>query len=138
MNFQDLHDVIKPISHYFTTISPSTSRSLADYMATSTAFSLACLSMPISLASFSSSATLFRRQWQRFLKHPQRFLRGAHGRVLHIGPNLEDDDSEQATAFLYLTDAEFAALREVAKEFLARNPPPSLYPDITHVYTSFT
>ena len=90
-----------------------------------TAFSLACLSITISLASFSNSATLFRQYWQRFFKNPQRFFRCTHGRFLHI-------------PFLYLTDVEFATIRELAEEVLARNPPPALYPDITYVYTSAT
>ena len=111
MTSQDLHDVTKPFSQYYTRISPSTCRSLADYMPIGTAFSLACRSMTLSLTSFNISATLFRRQWQRFLKYPQRFFRGTHGRFLLIVPNLEDDDTEQTTGFLYLTDAEFAALR---------------------------
>ena len=126
MTSQDLHDVTKPISQYYTTISPSTSRALADYMPMRTAFSFACLSMTISLASFSISAILFRRQWQRFFKHPQRLFRGTHGRFFHIVPKLEGDDTEQTTAFVYLTDAEFTALRELAKEVLARNLPPAL------------
>ena len=62
-----------------------------------TAFSLACVLMTISLASFSISVTLFRRQWGRFFKH-----HGTHGRFLHIVPNMEDDDTDQATAFLYI------------------------------------
>ena len=138
MTFQDLHDVTKPISQYYATISLSISIAFADYNPMRTALSRACLSITLSLASFSISATLLRRQWQRFFKHPQRFFRGTHGWFLRIVPNLEDDDTEHATAFLYLTDAEFAALRELAKEVLNlnRNPPPALYPDITHVYTS--
>ena len=138
MASQDLHDFTKPISQYYTRISPSTSGAIADYMPWRTAFSFACLFITNSFVSFSISATRFRRQWQCFFKHPQRFFRGTQGRFLHIVPNLEDDDTEQATAFLYLTDAEFAALRELAKEVLAPNPAPALYPDITHVYTSAT
>ena len=138
MTSEDLRAVTQPIAQYYTTISPSTSRALADYMPMKTAFCLACVSMTISLVSFSISATLFRRQWRRFFKHPQRFFRGTHGRFLHIVPTLESDDTDQATAFLYMTDSEFTALRELAREVLARNPTPALYPDITHVYTSAT
>ena len=70
MTNQDLRTVAQPISHYYTTISPSTSPALADYMPMGTAFSLGCVSMTISLLSFSISFTLFRRQWQRFFKYP--------------------------------------------------------------------
>ena len=146
MTNEDLRTVAQPISHYYTTIFPSTSRALADYMPI-TVFSLACVSMTIPLLSFSISFTLFRRQWQRFFKHPQRFFRATHGRFLHIVPNLNDDDNDVTTAFLYMTDAEVLAIKRLAREVLARNdteitscvPPPNpLYPDITHVYTSAT
>ena len=113
MTSQDLHDVINPFSQYYTTNLPSTGRALVDYMPMRIAISLVCFSMTISVASFTISATIFRRQWQRFFKHPQRFFRGTHGRFLNLVLNLEDDGSEQATAFLYVTNAEFAALREL-------------------------
>ena len=147
MTKEDLPTAAQPISHYYTTISPSTSRALSDYMPMRTAFSLACVSMTISLFSFSISFTLFRRQWQRFFKHPQRFFRGTHGRFPHIVPNLNDDDKDVTTAFLYMTDAEFLAIKGFAREVLARSdtevtssvlPPNPLYPDITNVYTSTT
>ena len=147
MTNEDLRTVAQPISHFYTTISPSTSRALADYMPMRTAFSLACVSMTISLLSFSISFTLFRRQWQRFFKHPQQFFRGTHGRFLHNVPSLNYDDNDLTTAFLYMTDAEFLAIKGLAREVLARSdteitscvPPPNpLYPDITHVYTSAT
>ena len=110
-----------------------------------TVFSVACVSMKISFLSFSISFTLFRRQWQRFFKHPQRFFRSTHGRFQHIVSNLNDDDNDVTTAFLYMTDAEFIAIKGLAREVRARGdseinscvPPPNpLYPDITHVYTS--
>ena len=147
MTNEDLRTVAQPISHYYTTISPSTSRALADYIPMRTAFSLAYVSTTISLLSFSISFTFFRRQWQRFFKHPQRFFRGPHGRFLHIVSELNDDDKDVTTAFLYVTDAEFLASKGLALEILARSdteltssvPPPNpLYPDITHVYTSAT
>ena len=112
-----------------------------------TVFSLAFVSMTISLLSFSNSFTLFWRQWQRFFKHPQWFLRGTHGRFLHIVPNLNDDDNDVTTAFLYMTDDEFLAIKGLAREVLARSdrelpssvaPPNPLYPVITHVYNSAT
>ena len=136
MTSQDLHDVTKPISQYYTTISLSTSCALADYMPMRTAFSLACLSVTISFASFSINATLFRRQWQRFFKHPQRFFRNTHDRFLHIVRNLKDGDTEQATAFLYLILYRRRIFRPAW--ITKRNPPPTIYPDITHVYTSAT
>ena len=147
MTNEDLRTVAQPISHYYTTISPSTSRALADYMPMRTAFSLACVSMTIFFSSFSISFTLFRRQWQSIFKHPQRFFRGTHGRFLHNVPNLNDDDNDVTTAFLYKTDAEFLAIKGLAREVFARSdtettscvPPPDVwYPDITHVYPSAT
>ena len=147
MSNEDLPKVAQPILHYYTTISPFTSSALADYMPMRTAFSLACVSMTFYLLSFSISFTLFRREWQRFFKHPQRCFRGPHGRFLHIVPNLNDDDNDVTTAFLYMTDAEILAIKGLAREVLARSdtevtscvPPPNLlYPDITLVYTSTT
>ena len=147
MTTEDLRSVTQPISHYYTTISPSTSRALADYMTTRTAFSLACVSMTTSFLCFSISFALSRRQWQRFFKHPQRLFPGTHGRFLHLVLNLNDDDNHVKTALLYLTDVEFLAIKGLAREVLAgidteitsRVPPPKpLYPDITHVYTSAT
>ena len=112
-----------------------------------TAFSLACLSMTISPLSFSINFTLFWRQWQNFFKHLQRFFRGTHGRYLQIFPNVNDDDNDVTTAFLYMADAEFRTIKGLVREGLARGdteltsrvPPLNpLYPDITHVYTSAT
>ena len=63
-----------------------------------------------SLLSFSISFTLFQRQWQRFFKYPQRFSRGTHGRFLHIFPNVNEDDNDITTAFMYMTEAEILAI----------------------------
>ena len=147
MTNEDIRTVAQPISHYYTTISPRTSRALADYMLMRTASSLSCVSMTISLLSFSISLTLFRRQWQRFFKHQQRFFRGTHGRFLHIVPNQNDDDNDVTTASMYMTDAEFLTIKGLAREIFARSdtettscvPPPNpLYPQRAHVYTSAT
>ena len=145
MTSEDLRTEAQPISHYYTTISASTSRVLANYMLMWTTFLLACLSMTISLFSFSISFTLFRLQWQCFFKHPKWFFRGTHGRFLHVLPNLNDNDNDVTTVFLELTDAELLAAKGLAREVLARSdtettsciPPPNpLYLDIAHVYTS--
>ena len=142
MTNEDLRTVTQPLSHYYTTMSP-----LADHMPMRTAFSLVCVSMTRSCLSFIISFALFRRQWQRFFKHPKRFFRRTHGRFLHIVPNLNDDDNDVTTAFLYMTDAEFLAIKGLVREVLAQSdteitsfvPPQNpLYPDITHVYTSAT
>ena len=145
MTNEDLRTVAQPMSHYYTTISPSTSRALADYMPMRIAFSLACVSLTISLFSFSISFTLFLRQLQRFFQRPQRFFRGTHGQFKHIVSILNDDDNDVTAAFLYMTDAEFFAIKGLTREVFARSdteitscvPPPSpFYPDISHVYTS--
>ena len=82
-----------------------------------------------------------------FLLVPERFFRGTQGQFLHIGPNLNDHDNDVTTAFLYMTDGEFLAVKGLTREVLARSdtelasclPPLNhLYPDITHVYTSAT
>ena len=112
-----------------------------------TVFSLACVSMTISMLSISISITLLRRQWQRFFKHQELFFGNTHGRFLHIVLTLNDDDSDSKAVFLFMTNADFLALKGLAREVLAPieaestsciPSPNSLYPDITHVYTSVT
>ena len=147
MTNEDLRTVTRPISHYYTIISPFTSRASADYMPMRTVFSLAWVSMALSFLSFSISFTLFRRQWQRLFKHPEWFFRSTYGRFLQIVPNLNDNDNDVTTAFLYMTDAEFLAIKGLAREILTRSDTEitscvtssnTLYPDITQVYTSAT
>ena len=142
MTNEDLRTVAQPISHYYTTISPSTSRALADYMPMRTAFSLACVSITISFV-FQHQFYALPASVATVLKHPQRFFRGTHGQFLHIVPNLNDDDNV-TKAFLYMMDAEFLAIKGLAREVPVRSdteitsgvPPPNpLYPDITQVYT---
>ena len=63
---------------------------------------------------------------------------------MHIVPNLKDDDNDVTTDCLYMTDAEFLAIKGLVlaqsdTEITSCVPPPNpLYPDITHVYTSAT
>ena len=120
MDFDKLKEVAEPISHYYASIPPATSKALEGYMQTKRTLCLALLSLTISLISFSISFTLFRRQWRQFTTHPQRFFRGTHGRFLHVVNELVADDAQATTAFLYLTENEFSALSELAKEVLAR------------------
>ena len=84
MDFDKFKEVAEPTSHYYASIPPSTSKTLERYMRTKRALCLALLSVTISLISFSINFTLFRRQWKQFVTHPQRFLRGTHGRYLNI------------------------------------------------------
>ena len=120
MTGEDHRTVDQQISHYYPT-SPSNSRALADYIPMQTTCSLSCVSVTISLLSFSISLTLFRRQSQRFFKHRQRFFRGTHGQFLHIVPNVNDDNNDVTTAFLYMTDAEFLTMKSLALEVLAQS-----------------
>ena len=120
MDFDKLKEIAEPISHYYASIPPATSKALERYMQTKSALCLALLSMTISLISFSISFTLFRRQWKQFVTHPQLFFRGTNGRFLHIVNELAADDTRATTAFLYLTKDELSALSELAKEVLAR------------------
>ena len=103
--------------------------------------------MTNSFLSFSINFTLFRSQWQLFFKYPQRFFRGTHDRFLHIVCTVNGDDNDLKTAFLYMTDADFLAIKALARIDLARSdtettscihPPNLLYPDITHVYALAT
>ena len=144
---EGIRTVAQPISHYYTTISLFTSRALADYMPMWTGFSRACVSMSMSFLSISISFMLFRRQWQRFFKPPHRFFPSMNRRLQNIVPTLNDDDNDLTTAFLYKTNAEFLAIKCLAREVLARSdtetascicPPNPLCHDITHLYTLAT
>ena len=147
MVFDKLKEVAEPISHYYASIPPATSKALEGYMQTS-ALCLTLLSMTISLISFSISFTLFRRQGNQFITHPQRFFCGTHGRFLHTANELAADDTQATTAFLYLTEDEISTLSEIAKEVLARLKiatcptsntsieKPLLYPDVAQTYST--
>ena len=81
-----------------------------------TAFSLACVSMTISLLSFSISFTLFRRQWQRSFT-----------------------EYKTVAEFLAIKGLAHEVLAQLDTELTSSIPPPNpLYPDISHVYTSAT
>ena len=143
----DLRTVTQAKPQNYTTVLPSISRVLAGYKPMRTAFSLVGVSMIVCVLSVSITFLLFRRQWQRFFKHPQQFFRATHGRYLHIVPNLNDDDNDVSTDFPYITDAQFLAIKGLGREVIARSdaeatscilPPNTLYSDITHVYTSAT
>ena len=70
-DFDELEEVAEPISHYYASILPATSKAVEGYMQTKSALSLVLLSMTISSISFSISFTLFRRQWKQFITHPR-------------------------------------------------------------------
>ena len=99
MTSEDSRTVAQPISQYNMTVVPSTILALRDYIPMRTGFSLACVSMTISFLSFSIGFTLFRRQWQRFVKHPQRFCRGTHGQFLRIVLKLNYDEKKRNNSF---------------------------------------
>ena len=148
IDFHRLKEVAEPISHYYASIPPTTSKALEGYIQTKRALCLVLLSMTISSISFSISFTFFTRQWNQFVTHPQRIFRGTHGRFLHIVNELAADDTQATTAFLYLTEDEFSALSEIAEKVLARrkiaNCPtsnasteqPLLYPDVSRTYST--
>ena len=71
MDFDKLKEVAEPISHYYASIPPATSKILEGYMQTKSALFLVILSMTIFLISFSIPSTLFRRQWKQFITHPR-------------------------------------------------------------------
>ena len=144
---EDLRTVAKQTSLRYTTIFISSSSALAGYLPMPTAFSVACVPMTISLLFLSINLTSFRRQSQRFFKHPQRIFSNWHDRFLHIVPTLSDDDNDSILAFMYMTDGEILAIKGLAGEINARSDSEttscvhalnSLYPGITQVYTSTT
>ena len=136
MSPEALDQLTKPISAYYSSISPATSAALSAYLPTRTAVCFSLLSTTVSLLTFCVSFTLFRRQWRRFFSHPQQFFRRTSGRFLHIVDNAVPTTADDSS-FLYLSVAEFNALQELAQETLGRpiftnnlttysttNPPP--------------
>ena len=99
MDFDKIDEVAEPISHYYDSIRPATSKALEGFMQTESGLCLALLSMAISLISSTISFTLFRRQWKQFITHPRRFFRGTHKQFLHIVKELATDDTKATTAF---------------------------------------
>ena len=54
------------------------------------------------------------------------------GDILHIVSPVKEDNNDQATAFLYMTDSEFAALQKLTKELsLNLQPPDTASPPAT-------
>ena len=100
MDFDKIKDVAEPISHYYASIPPATSKALEGYMQTKSALCLTLLSMTVFLICFTVKFTLFRRQCKQFITHPQRFLRRTHQRFIHIVNELAADDTQATTAFL--------------------------------------
>ena len=84
MSQTTLDELSKPIAEYYSSITPATSAALQSYLPTRTTVLLSTLSITMSLLTFSLSFTLFRRQWQRLFRHPQKFFRGTSGRFIHI------------------------------------------------------
>ena len=148
MDFDKFEEVAEPISHYYASIPPATSKALEGYMHTKSGLCLAPLSMIIFLISSSISFTLLRHQWKQFIAHPQCCFNVTHGKFRHNVNELAADDTQATTAFLYSTGDELSALSEIAKEVLARRKvatcptsnastePPLLYPDVAHTYST--
>ena len=144
MSQTTLDELTKPIAEYYSSITPATTAALQPYLSTRTAVLLSTLSITMSLLTFSLSLTLFRRQWQRLFRHPQKFFRGTSGRFLHIVESNPADYEKTDTSFLYLTSDEFRALVALARETMTQanahpsnytSPcapalPPRAYPDI--------
>ena len=144
MSQTTLDELTKPIAEYYSSITPATSAALQSYLPTRTAVLLSTLSITMSLLTFSLSFTLFRRQWQRLFRHPQKFFRGTSGRFKHIVESNPADYEKIDTSFLYLTSDEFRALVALARETMTQanahpsnytSPcapalPPRAYPDI--------
>ena len=102
-DFDELKEVAEPISHYYVSIPPTTSKALDVYWQTTSALFPGILSMTTFFISFTISFTLYRNQWKQFITHLQRFFRGTHGRFLRIINELAADDTQATTAFFYLT-----------------------------------
>ena len=64
----------------------------------------------MSLLTFSLSFTLFRRQWQRLFRHPQKFIRGTSGPFIHIMESNPAYYEKADSSFLYFTSTHWSLL----------------------------
>ena len=129
MSLEALDQLTEPIAAYYSSISKATSAVLSAYLPTRTAVCFSLLLITVSLLTFCVSFTSFRRQWRRLFSHPQQFFRGTSGRFLHIVDNSSPSTAVEFS-FLYLSVAEFKALRKLAQETLRRpafNTNPTTY-----------
>ena len=148
IDFDNLKEVAKPIAHHYASSPPATSKTLKENMQTKSSWCSALLTLTISLISFSISFTMFRRQWKKFIFHPQRFFSGTQGRFVEFVNKLVADDTQGTTAFLYSTEDELSALSEIAEEVRTRRKvvtcPTSnastehllLYRDVAHTFST--
>ena len=128
MSQTTLDALTKPISEYYSCITPVTSAALQSYLPIRTAVLLSTLSITMSVLTFSLSFTLFRRRWQRRFKHPRKFFRVPSGRLIHIVESNQVGYEETDISFLYLTSDEFRALVVLARETMIQaNAQPSNY-----------
>ena len=116
MSQTTLDELTKPIAECYSSITPAISAALQSYLSSRTAVLLSTLSITMSLLTFSLSFTLFRHQWQRLFRHPQKKFRGTAGRLLHIVESNQADYEKNDTSFLYLISDEFRALVVLARE----------------------
>ena len=107
MSQTTLHELTKPTTEFYASITRATLAALQSYLPTSTAVLLSKLTVTMSLLTFLLSFTLFCRQWQRLFRHQQKFFRGSSGRFTHIIDSNPADYEKTETSFLYLMSGEF-------------------------------
>ena len=143
MSSESLAELTRPIAQDYSSVSPATSAALSSYLPTRAAICFSVVSITISLFTFNTSFTLFRRQWKRLFAHPQLFFRGTYGKFLHIvdaHPTSLDTDS----SFLYLSVQEFQDLQALAHATLREQTPPLVSPNppaaalLTHSLTNYS
>ena len=154
MSLESIDRLAEPIAQYYLSIPPATSQALESYLPFRTAVLFSTISILLSLLTFITSFTLFRRQWKRIFLNPHKFFKNSKRRLLQV---MDDENtpaaSDDTTAFLQLSLQEFDALKSLANETLNQPPPltnaytacnnpqvPSrVYPDITAPhYAEFT
>ena len=98
-----IDELTRPIADYYSSIPPTTSLALRSYLPYRTAVLFSGFSITLSLLTFTSSFTLFRRHWKRLFLQRQRFFASSQGRFIQILDSNEDlPQIEDNSPFLYL------------------------------------
>ena len=75
LSIDSVNQLAHPIAQYYSSISPATSQALGLYLTFRTAVFVSIVSVTLSLLTFTSTFTLFHRQWERLFVHLHKFFK---------------------------------------------------------------
>ena len=149
LDFDKPKEVAEPISHYYASIPPATSRALKIYMQTKHERLVFSYLIHDHFLKFFQHQLHFVQKSVETVHHSSTTLFPQYTRsFLHNVNELVADDTQATTAFHYIRQHEFSALSEIVKELLARREvatcptsntsteQPLLYLDVAHAYSS--